>query len=431
MGHLCSYLPNKLEFLTRCAADYGDVVRLQIGQPTWLLTNPDDVKHVLVSNASNYNKTHRLTSPRGKRLSGNGLLTSSGSAHLKQRRLLQPLFNEQVTKRFSDVIVARTQQTARSWESKQRINIVGEMEELTQSVIVGALFGIDFQDPERRLAQAIDVRRRYIEYVYGSLFPFAERLPVRIVREHRVADRTIREVIAGEIQSRRRPNNDSHDLLSLLMNLTYPDGSRMDDAAVCDEVMTLMSTGYETIGDALSWTWYLLATHDEVESQMLSEIDDIVEHRVPDAHAAKSLRYTSMVLDESMRLYPPTWIYVRMAVDKDVLPSGAAIPAGAKIYLCQYVMHRHPSYFPDPDRFDPSRFSREQVEQRPRFAYFPFGGGPRTCIGEAFARMEGVLVLAILAPRFQLELLPQQDVTPHPGITLRPHAGIQMNVKPR
>jgi len=256
-------------------------------------------------------------------------------------------------------------------------------------------------------------------------------MPTRIVWAHRVADQTIRRTIDREMQSRRGFSGGAIDILSLFINAAYPDGSRMDNAAVRDEVMTLMSTGYETIGDALGWTWYLLAKHPEVEARMLHEIKGVLQGRLPSVDDVNKLRYTAMVLDESMRLYPPTWIVVRMAVNRDTLPSGTTIPAGAKIYVCQYVTHRHPSYYPNPERFDPERFSETAVGQRPRFAYFPFGGGPRTCIGEPFARLEGVMVLASLAPRFQFELLSGADVTPVPGITLRPKTGIHVRIKPR
>ena len=431
LGNLPGYLPNKLAFLSRCAAEYGDVTRLQIGEPTLLLSNPEDIKHVLVGNAANYNKTRRLNSARGKRLSGNGLLTSFGAEHLRQRRLLQPLFVQRVIERFSDVIVNRTERAMSSWHHGQQLDIAREMEHLTQAIILGTLFGTDFRDPGDRLSLALDVRRQYIEYVYGSIFPLPELIPVRIVRQHRSADRTIREIIAREIQSRRSCNDDSSDLLSLLINAKYPDGSGMDDAAVCDEVMTLMSTGYETIGDALSWTWFLLAGHPAVEMRMLCEIQTVLQDQVPSAVTVNDLTYTSMVLDESMRLYPPTWIFVRMAMEDDVLPGGAMVPAGAKIYLCQYVVHRHPSYFPDPDQFDPGRFSPESIEQRPRFAYFPFGGGPRTCIGEVLARLEGVMILAMLARRFQFESVRGRNVVPYPGITLRPRSGIHVKLKSR
>jgi len=171
LGNLLAYLPDKLGFLTRCAEEFGDVVRLHIGEPTWLLTNPEDIKHVLVSNAANYTKTRRLTSARGRRLSGYGLLTSFSSEHLKQRRLLQPIFAQSVIERFSNVIVDRTQQTILSWKDKHRLELAHEMEKLAQSIIVGTLFGIDFHDPGDRLARAIQVRRRYSEYVYRSLFP--------------------------------------------------------------------------------------------------------------------------------------------------------------------------------------------------------------------------------------------------------------------
>jgi cytochrome P450 len=238
--------------------------------------------------------------------------------------------------------------------------------------------------------------------------------------------KVIDKAIDQMIRARRECESSPRDLLTMLMRASYPDGSTMRDAQVRDEAITLSITGFETVGDALAWTWYLLAKHPEAEATVLAEVQRECDGRAPNVADLPRLRYTGMALSESMRLYPPTWIYVRVARQEDSLPSGAKIPAGAKLYLSQYVMHRNRRYFPDPDRFDPLRFADTTTKTRSKYAYFPFGGGPHLCIGQGLAMMEGVLVLATIASRWRLSLARNQIVTPEPGVTLYPKDGILM-----
>ena len=205
----------------------------------------------------------------------------------------------------------------------------------------------------------------------------------------------------------------------------------MTDRQVYDEALTLAITGHETMGEALPWTLYLLAKHPQVERKVWAELREVLRGDPPGVEDLPGLRYTEMVLLESMRLYPPTWIYPRISRNRDRLPSGLAVGAKTKLYLCQYVMHRHPRYFPDPERFEPERFTPEARKKRPKFSYFPFGGGPRICIGEPLAMMQGVLLLASILQRFRLTLLPDQTIIPEPGITLRPRYGIRMRLHAR
>jgi len=415
-----------LGFLTSCAERYGDVVPLRIGEPTYLLNDSADIQHVLIDNGSNYGKTRRLTSPRGKRLSGNGMHTSFGAEHLRQRRLLQPVFSRRTSGVFFEVMLGRTKRLMDKWiaESKE-VDLASEMESLALAIILGSLFGPNFDDG--KLSAAITIRRRYIEYVYGSLLPFPEYLPVPMVHRYRRAQRAIDAVIREEIEHPASP----HSFAAMFAAATYPDGSRMDFRQLRDEILTLMSTGYETIGDALSWTLYLLARHPGVEAAVLKELEEVLGDRDPSPEDIPKLAYTRQVLDESIRLYPPTWIFVRMALGDDTLPGGTPIHRGAKLYLCQYVTHRSSKYFPDPTRFDPDRFRPAEAAPRPGFAYFPFGGGQRQCIGEHFAMLEGVTVLALLLRRFRFQLPPDQSVVPRPTITLRPKHGIRARIRPR
>jgi cytochrome P450 len=405
---------------------FDAAVKLRAGEATWMLTHPDDVKHVLISNAENYSKSRFLHSARGRLRAGQGLLTSSGEEHHRQRRLLQPLFHQRVVERFCPVIVDRTERLLSRLEGAAEVDIATEMADLARSVILGVLFGIEYRDEGGRLSAAIQCRRRYTEYVYHSRLPFRTRLPTRVVREHRGAIRWIDEVISREIASRRRGVEvQGDDLLSLLLESTYSDGSRMSDRQVRDEVLTFTSTGYETLGDALAWTWYLLSQHPEVERRFVSELRAAPVDRVATPAGAAGLSFTEGVFREAMRIYPPTWIYERVARERDELPSGAVVPGGARLYVCQYVMHRHPRYFPEPEAFRPERFAG--AGRRPyRFAYLPFGDGAHTCLGETLAMLEGVLVLGMVGRRFGFELLPGQQIVPRAGITLTPRHGIRV-----
>lgn len=423
-GHLPGFLPDKLGFLTRCAAEYGDVVALQIGEPTYLLTRADDIQHVLVDNAANYDKSWRLTSKRGRRLSGSGLQTSSGAAHLRQRRLLQPQFHRRSVETFLPIVLDRTQRRLSAWDEGRRIDLAAEMESLALSIVIGALFGPEYRDPA--LEEAITIRRRYIEYVYGSLLPYPEAWPLPVVRRYGAAMRYIDSVIRREIRKPASP----HGFAARLAAVEHPDGSTMSEDQVRDELLSLTSTGYETVGDALAWTLYLLARHPDVEDRMLAELGAVLGGRAPSPEDLAKLTYGRQVLNESMRLHPPTWIFVRMARASDTLPSGAPVTARHKLYLSQYVVHRHPRYFPEPDRFDPGRFAPEAVAGRPRFSYFPFGGGQRQCIGEHFAVLEMQAVLSRVLPAFRFELA-DDAVTPRPTITLRPKGGIRAVLRRR
>ncbi len=425
LGHVPQFLRDRLGFLTRCAARYGDVVELRIGERTFLLNNAEDVRYVLATNARNYTKSPRLTSPRGKRLSGEGLLTMSGEAHVNQRRMMQPAFHQKAIAGFADMMVHTTTEAIAGWREERAIDVAAAMSALSQRIVLNALFSTDLDEPEA-LGTAITVRRRYMEYMFFSLLPFPEYLPTRLNLEYRNAMKCIDAFIYGTIARRRAAADPPRDLLTLLMSASYRDGASMNDRQLHDEALTMSITGYETIGEALSWTWYLLARHPDVKAKLHAELAIVLNGREPTLDDVPALTYAQKVLDESMRIYPPTWIFVRIARDDDTLPSGTHVAAGAKLYMCPYVIHRNPTYFPDPEKFDPERFSEEGRKQRHRMAHFPFGNGPRVCIGEAFARMEAALVLAVIAQKFDLVLVDDHRVVPEPRMTLRAKHGIMV-----
>ncbi|HTK49645.1 MAG TPA: cytochrome P450 [Gemmatimonadaceae bacterium] len=432
VGHAPAFLRDKLGFLSRCSAVYGDVVRLRIGGPTCLVTHPDDVKHVLVSSADAYEKTPRLTGVRGRRFFGGGLVTATGPAHLRQRRMLQPVFHRAVIDRFASVIAECTEAMLCGWRDGAVLDVHEEMLGVTQRITARALLGEEPEEVLQRFAGAASVRRRHQEHLLGSIVPLADRLPSRAQRRYARAHRALDEIVDAGIARRRAEPAPSGDLLSMLVHARYEDGTGMSDEGIRDEVRTLSVAGYETIAEALTWTWYLLAGAPEPETTMRAEVDAAVDREgvVGLAELAK-LPWCRMVLAESMRLYPPTWMFVRVAQRDDVLPSGVFVAAGTKIYLSQWVMHRNPRYFPEPGRFDPRRFTAEAIAARPRFTYLPFGAGRRLCIGEEFAWMQGVSILASVARRFRLTLASARPVVPEPNVTLRPRGGLPMRLAAR
>lgn len=429
VGHGPAFLRDKLGFLMRCAGDFDHAVELRVPGRTFVLVDAEDVWHVLVTNAAAYEKSPRLASERGRRLAGSGLLTSSGAEHRRQRLLLQPVLHRKTIGAFADLVVDCADETVDGWQDGVEVDVSTAMIDLARTVVRKALFGPHAPEWTPAHDEAVKVRRRHNSYIFRSLLPFPERLPVRINRENRSALALLDDAIKQTIGRRRRETEADGDLISLLLSARYEDDTRMGDEQVRDEILTLLITGHETVGDQLAWTWHLLARHPRVEERFRQELADVLADRRPALADLPALEYTARVLAESMRLYPPTWVFIRMAKEDDMLPSGTAVPAGSKLYLSQYVVHRNPRYFPDPERFEPDRFSEEEAQARPRLAYFPFGSGPRVCIGEPFARMEATLALARIAQRCRFEAVPGRPVIPEPGITLHPRDRMRMTVR--
>lgn len=431
LGHALGLLPDRLGFFTECAARYGDVVNLSLGRPTYLLIHPDDIKYVLETRHRNYTKTRRLTGASGKAVVGDGLMTSSGQPAIDTRRRLAAIAAPSTAARFGDMVVTCTHEMIAGWPPNGTVNMAEEMMTLAQRILGKALFSVDFLHEGQEVADAITLRRQYLEQHFSPLGPIRALLPTRLNRDHRRAVARLDAQIHAMIRARRDSASPPEDLLTLLLHAKGKEGGAMTDKEVCDEARALATAGYITIGAALGWTWFLLSQNPEVESRLCKELQAVLAGRSPSAADIPALRYAEMVLEEAMRLYPPTWIFVRMALVEDRLPSGAHIPAGSKLYVCPYVTHRDPRYFPDPCRFDPERFGATAARSKPRFAYFPFGGGPRICLGEGFAMLECVLVVATVAQHVRLSIVPGQTVIPKPARTLMPKDGIRMRVTPR
>jgi len=422
---------NPLRFLEGVAR-HGDVARFRLGPVfVYLVNDPDLIRSVLVTRADAYHKGRALE--RARRLLGQGLLTSEGALHLRQRRLMQPAFHRERIAGYGETMVRYAGRAAERWKAGETIDVHKEMVALTLAIVGTTLFDADVEEEAdeigKALTEALELFQRLLMVPYGE---FLEKLPIPSTLRFRSARRRLDATIARLIAERRRNPRDRKDLLTLLLLAqdTEGDGGGMTDTQLRDEAMTIFLAGHETTANAMAWTWHLLSQNPEAEGRLHEELDRVFEGRAPGVADLPRLRYTEMVLSESMRLFPPAWILGRRAIVDHEL-GGYRIPAGSIVLLSQWITHRDARYFPDPLRFDPQRFTAEAQAARPRFSYFPFGGGPRVCIGEGFAWMEGVLVLATIARRWRFLPVDGIPVTPAAMITLRPKSGLPMRIEAR
>lgn len=430
-GNFLAFRRDPLNYLQNLAREYGDIVSFRMGpQDVVFLNHPDYVKDVLVTHNHSFKKGRALQ--RAKRLLGEGLLTSEGEFHRRQRRLAQPAFHRQRVASYARSMVAYAAQTSERWQDGETRDISEEMMRLTLAIVGKTLFDADVERDARDVGEALTA---IMDLFNMMLLPFAElleKLPLPQKRRFEKAKGQLDAIIYRLIEERRRSGEDHGDLLSMLL-LAQDEEERsggMTDEQVRDEALTIFLAGHETTANALTWTWYLLSQHPEIEARLHEELDAVLEGRLPEFNDVAHLRYTEMVLAESMRLFPPAWAIGRLSLE-DYEVGGYRLPAGSLVLLSQYVMHRDARYFPEPERFDPSRWLPEARETRPQYAYFPFGGGVRRCIGEGFAWMEGVLLLAALAQRWRLRLVPNHPVKTNPIITLRPRHGMLMTLEKR
>ena len=428
LGHTHLFIRDKLEFLTRCQQKHGDTLRLKIGEPVWLLNNPADIQHILASNGRNYEKSPKLTSSRGRRLSGSGLLTATGKDHLPLRRQLQPLFRKPVVESHGDMIASLADRWISRWKSGDEVDLLAEMMALSQQVMIKALFGPDFEDNEGRFAAAVTTRRQYIEYFFTSNLPVPEYLPMPIVWRFSRARRYLHSVINDEIRKRRQGNGEPKGYLSMLINGRGRRDYALDDREVLDEAVTITSTGYETIGAALAWTIHLLAMHRQELLRIRQDVSGLAQNGPVDIAQLNSASSLEQAFNESLRLFPPTWIFVRVANDDDLLPGGIKISAGDKIYICPWTMHRNSSHYREPEKFNPCRFEQSEITNRHRFSFIPFGGGTKQCIGEPLARLEASIILSRLIQNFDFEHCSAEEVKPRPSIVLEPDGGLPMRL---
>jgi cytochrome P450 len=426
IGHLIAFRRDRLNFLERQASARG-VVDLHLGPPTYLLTEPDDIAHVLVANSGNYSKTRRLTSRQGRSRSGRGLLTSTGLAHLRLRRTLAPNFRRRAVERFAWLAVDEVEELCARWRAGEKVEVSSPLMRLAQRTILRSLFSTATPAQLDTLAATIDVRRAHLRQLFASLASVAEFIPAAAGGRYRRAMSNFDRIVYSEIAARRADDAPPDDLLSTLMRASSDDCPGLTDPQLRDEVLTLTLTGFETVGEALAWSVDLFARNPDTAAGIRDEVRSVLDGRPAEPRDLESMPLLVMAISESLRLYPPTWLIVRVANSQDSLPSGASIPARAKLYVSPWVVHRHPELWRDPLRFDPERFGAWRRSDRHRYAYLPFGAGPRVCMGEALARMELTLVLATICRRWRLEAVGPPPI-PEPGLTLSPRGGVRVRL---
>jgi cytochrome P450 len=436
IGNLLPFARDPFHFLLSGQRQYGDVVRFHFGSiSAYLLAHPDSVRHVFLDNSQNYDR--RIGYVQMKPLVGDGLLVSEGDVWRRQRQLLQPPFQPQhldaLTRPMMDAVAALLERWEISAAAGEPVEIVAEMTHLTRAIIGRMLFGIDLSDTGSSLGRALALAQRLSDdftlrhtrspfAILAGLASMSAPLPRRVREQLRELDHSVYDLIAN----RRREGTDRGDLVSLL--LTARDthsGERLTDREVRDQIVTLWLAGTETPAVGLAWTCYLLAQHAHVERRLDVELAHVLGGRAPAWDDLPALTYTAMVLHESMRLYPPAWLIVRTSIHDDEM-GGYNIPARSMILLSPYVTQRHPALWNNPDQFAPERFASEEIARRPRFAYFPFGGGPRQCLGNHLGLVEMQFALATLAQQFRLRIAPGQRIAPAVMITMRPRDGIWM-----
>jgi cytochrome P450 len=428
-GHLHEFSNDRLNFLTRTARELGDLVELDFaGVPVYLASDPAAIEEILITKNRAFRKGRGLG--RTRRILGNGLLTSEGDFWRRQRRLAQPAFHHQRIQAYGEVMSEYTRRMLATWQDGQHLNIHAEMMGLTLAIATRTLFGEDIS-PE----DTLDVRKSLEVGLHhftsqDSLFFLPEWVPTpENVRFERAA-RRLDEVVYRIIAQHRARQEQTDNLLDMLLAARDEDGSQMTDRQLRDEVMTIFLAGHETTAVALSWTWLLLAQNPQVEARLHEEIDRVLRDRLPETKDLPNLSYTSQIVTEAMRLYPPAYVIARQAA-QDVEIGGVRLPAGSTFIMSQWVVHHDPRWFEDPERFYPERWENDFAKRIPDFAYFPFGGGPRMCIGKPFALQEAALVLAAIARQYHLDLDPGQKIVPQPSLTLRPRGGIHVRLQKR
>ena len=433
IGLLPQLRANPLRTFLDAADRYGAIAHLKAGAyHGYVLSEPAYIKHVLQDNARNYHK-----SPVYDRLKdgiGNGLLTSEDSFWLRQRRLAQPAFHRQRLAAMAEAMIACTEQMLERWDriavAGTPIDVVAEMMSVTQSIIVRTMFSTDLGQTAEIVHRTWPIINRRIGETFWAI-KLETQLPLPANIRFRKALHELESVVYRIIAERRRTKRDEPDLLSMFLSARDEDtGESMNDRQLRDEVMTMLLAGHETTSLALSWTYYLLAQHPAADQSIADEVSRVVGGaRLSFGHVER-LIWTRRVLEESLRLYPPAWGFSRLALGDDEI-GGYRVPKGSIAFIIPFVVHRRPALWPDPERFDPDRFTPERESARHRFAYIPFGGGPRGCIGNHFAMLEAQLILAAIAQRYRIQLLPDQQIKAEPLITLRPSPGIHARLVKR
>jgi cytochrome P450 len=426
LGNMREFNRDSLGFVERCAREFGDVVATRfLYVPALFLYHPEHVEYVLATGSKNFIKAAVMRSPFFHRLAGNGLVSSEGDFWRRQRRLAQPAFHRDRVEAYARTMVEFAEAAVEGWRDGATLDAHEEMTLLTQRVVARTLFSADVSKDSREMGEALS----------NIVRPFASQTTLKWILDNRLPtpahlrfNRDVRRIdrfVYGLIAERRASGDDTGDLLSMLLRAQDEDGSGMTDKQLRDELMTIFLAGHETTAVALTWAWYLLARNPEAEERLASELAEVLGGRAPTVEDLPRLRYAEWVVKESLRLYPPAWGVGREA-SRECEVGGYRVPKGTQVLVFPWVTQRDGRWFAEPHAFRPERWGEESISRLPRYAYFPFGGGPRLCIGNYFATMEAVLILSTVARRFRLRLVSEEPVGLFPAISLRPKGGVLM-----
>ena len=430
LGHYRQITGDPLRFFTEMVQQYGDIVYLRVGRiHIYLINDPDDVERMLVTENRNFRKPHLLH--LAEETLGNGLLTSEGKFWLRQRRLAAPAFHRKRIEEYGRVMVERTEQMLQQWNGKGHVDVHEAMMALTLEIVVSTLFGSDIgEDQEKRVGNILEIALdRFMDYQSVSYMLFDWFPRPRKVRFQR-AKRELDGLIFDIIRKRRASGISAEDdptLLGMYLTARDEDGSGMSDEQLRDECITIFLAGHETTANLLTFAFYLLSRNPEKRKRLEAELDEVLGDRAPTVDDLSQLIYTKQIVKETLRLFPPAWRVGRENI-KMWRVGEYEIPPGSQIFACQWILHRDPRWFERPEEFLPERWTEEFEATLPRYAWFPFGGGPRLCIGYAFAEMEAALVLATIARKVKLEYKEEREPELYPSITLRPEGGLSVEI---
>lgn len=439
-GLVDEFRRDMLGFYQRAKEEYGDVVRLRLlWVNTYAVTHPDAVRYILQENNRNYRR-NRFVNDLIKRYLGRGLFTLDGESWLSRRRLMQPAFHRQRLQRMGALMTDATAQMLAGWDKEpagKHLAIDAEMTQVTLRIAGQALFSVDLLGEAKRVGDAFVETTGYTSKRMQTPFLPPRVLPTAQNRRFNHATAILDQTIYAMIQERRRraesmnAQQEKGDLLAMLMAARDEEtGAMLSDEQLRHEIALLIFAGHDTTANALTWAFYLLSQHPEEEARLHAEVDAVLQGRTPTIDDLPRLPYTRMVVEESLRLYPPAWTIGRQSIAPDIV-GGYQIPANANLIIPIYVIHHDARWWPEPERFCPERFGQEQATGRHKFTYLPFGGGPRLCIGSSFAMMEAQLVLATIAQHYRLRLVPDHPVQPKPVVMLCPSAGLPMVIERR
>jgi cytochrome P450 len=425
---LRAFRRDPIGLLSRAAAS-GDVSFLHLPRlDAYVVNHPDLVRDVLVTGGKDFMKGPTMQA--AKLVLGVNLLTSEEPQHMRRRRLMQPLFHHERIASYGDTMVRLAERASARWVDGASLDVHQEMARLTLAIVGATVFDTDVETEDARaVTRALSDLLSMFDRVYSPIFQLLIRLPVPATRRFERRRREVTEIVDRMIAERRATAGRGDDLLSLLLR-AQADGIGLTDDEVRDEALTLFLAGHETTSNALTWTWWLLSEHPEVEERLHEELDATLGDRSPGVQDLDRLPYTAMVLDESMRLRPPAWAIGRRAIADHEL-GGFVVPRGAVVVVSPYLLHHDARWYPGPEAFRPGRWASQADASRPRAAFLPFGAGSRMCIGEGFARVEALLLLATIARRWRLRLLPGHPVELQPAVTLRPKHGMVMTLERR